>query len=33
MGVSKAAGDAMALRDHLIKGGDPLQTLAAYDAE
>jgi len=33
MGVSKAAGDAMALRDHLIKGGDPIQMLAAYDAE
>ncbi len=33
MGVSKAAGDAMSLRNHLEQKSDPLEALAAFDAE
>lgn len=33
MGVSKAAGDAMSLRNHIKEKSDPLEALAAFDAE
>jgi 2-polyprenyl-6-methoxyphenol hydroxylase-like FAD-dependent oxidoreductase len=33
MGVSKAAGDAMALRRHLVEHSDPIEAIAAYSVE